>query len=245
MPSSISSTLLELDISLPPDRDALVIDHFNYDTLSSPEQHDVLVLKPPSSPRKDVKNYFSSDFGDAVLAVPRAVGHTLGNSSPLLSPILRAPSTAYSYNPKEEASFAEDPFAAGSQLNIVSAMQGRNSARFTVLGSSEMLEDHWFGAYVQEFGAKAKRRAVNREFAKKLTAWTFKETGVLKAENVRHYLNEKQTSPKPGRAFNQIGTEVLGIGETNPKMYRIKNDVVSSCSLRAFLGYLSPQLSFY
>lgn len=216
-PSAITSLLLELDIHLPSDRNALVVDHFNYDASAAAEKHDVLLVPQPQPLRPDVKNYFG---GNGILAVPRAVGQALGNGSPLLAPILRAPSTAYSYNPKDEADAVEDLFAAGQQLALVSAMQARNSARFTVLGSVEMLQDEWFDATVQK-GSQTTRTA-NRDFARALTGWAFKELGVLRVGRLHHYLNEQHG--KSG-----VNESSVGASELNPKIYRIKNDVV--CSL--------------
>ena len=214
-PTAISSLLLELDIQLPPDRTSLVVDHFNYDTISASEKHDVLLLPQPSSIRTDLRQFFG---GDGTIAFPRAVAQELGNSSPLLAPILQADSTAYSYNPKEEADTVEDPFTTGSQIALVSAMQARNSARFTVLGSAEALEDVWFDASVQGVqGSKSK--TANREFARQLSEWTFMETGVLKVGKVEHHLS----STEQEKSGNNSVTE---LGYLNPKIYRVKNDVV-------------------
>jgi len=223
-PTSLVSLLLELDIHLSADRNALVVDHFNHDTANSDDKHDVLLVAPPNALRADVKNYFAAE---GVLAIPRAVGQVLGNASPLLAPILKAPATAYSYNPKEEAEAVEDPFATGSQLSLISAMQSRNSARFTVLGSVEMLQDAWFGANVRASGNDAQSEGLtvptaNREFAKKLTGWTFQELGVLKVGRIVHHLNGDDGDATPAN-----NTDVsLTATDVNPKMYRIKNDVV-------------------
>lgn len=141
----------------------------------------------------------------------------MGSNSPLLAPILRAPRTAYSYNTKEEVQGSEDPFAVGAQLSLVTSLQARNSARVTVIGSAEMLEDAWFDAKVKRSagidGANSKAKQVktaNKAFAKEVTGWTFNEIGVLRVGKITHYLNE-------GGVKSNI---------TNPKIYRVKNDVV-------------------
>jgi oligosaccharyltransferase complex subunit beta len=213
-PAAISSLLLELDIHLSPDRTSVVVDHFSFDVSSAGEKHDVLLVPRPKPLRMDVKNYFG---GNGILAVPRAVAQSLGNDSPLLAPVLTAPATAYSYNPKEEGESIEDPFATGGQLALITAMQARNSARFTVLGSLEMLEDKWFDAIVKNAGGKP-QKTINKEFAKQLSAWAFKETGVLKVGKIEHY--EISGSPRKGQNSSQIGY-------LNPAIYRIKNEVVS------------------
>lgn len=219
-PSALVSLLLELDIHLPTGRNALVVDHFNYDTLSAAESHDVVLIPRPDAPRPDIKNFFGGDGkGSEVVAFPRGVGQTLGNTSPLLTPILRGPRTAYAYNPKDDTDGAEEPFAVGRQLSLITTMQARNSARFTVIGSSEMLEDAWFDAKVKPVagtdgaGSKAKQvKTANQAFAKDVTGWTFHEIGVLKVGQIEHYLNE-----------DGVKSNV-----TNPKIYRVKNDVVST-----------------
>lgn len=207
--------LLELDITLPTERNALVVDHLNYDIKTAAEKHNVLVVPAPKTLKTGVKDYFSVG---GYLAVPRAIGQLLGNASPLLSPILRAPSTAYSYNPKDEAESVEDPFAVGSQLSLVTSFQARNSARFTVLGSVEMLEDAWFDAKIKTRDGPETATA-NKAFAEKVSAWTFKELGVVKVGKIQHYVNEAKSTTS--RNFT-----VSGFTETNPTIYRIKNDVV-------------------
>ncbi|KAI9879250.1 MAG: oligosaccharyl transferase glycoprotein complex, beta subunit [Pleopsidium flavum] len=230
-PSAISSLLLELDIHLPPDRTTLVVDHFNYDSLTASEKHDVLLLPRPDAPRPDVKNFFG---GAGTIAFPRGVGQVLGTKSPYVAPILRAPSTAYSYNPKDEVETVEEPFATGQQMALVSTMQARNSARFTVLGSVEMLENTWFGAKVKGRENSKVTTTTNRDFSKELSAWTFMETGVLKVGRVEHYLSST-TAEKAGN------DSVAQLGYLNPKIYRVKNDVTFSIELSEYsYDHLQP-----
>lgn len=200
----------------------MVVDHFNYDTSSAPDKHDVLLLSRPDAIRPDVRAFFS---GDGTLAIPRAVGQALGNTSPLLAPILTAPETTYSYNPKEEGENVEDPFGTGSQLALISAMQARNSARLTVLGSLEMLQDKWFDASVKGVADESAVQTVNREFAKQVSVWTFMETGVLKVGKVDHYLNSGSSVK---------GLNASQVGYLNPAIYRIKNDVTYSIELSEY-----------
>ncbi|EGR46256.1 uncharacterized protein TRIREDRAFT_80584 [Trichoderma reesei QM6a] len=211
--TSLVSLLSELDISLPVERTGTVVDHFNYDTISAAESHDVLVLDAPSNIRPGLKSYFELPGG--VLAFPHAVGHVLG-SGPLLTPIVRAPATAYSYNPKEQAEVldADELFAAGQQLALVSVMQARNSARVTVLGSAEMLQDKWLDAKVAKLGGKS-TKTENKEFARRVAGWTFQEIGVLRVNSVEHHLQ--------------------GSEELNPGIYRVKNDVSYTISLSEYV----------
>jgi oligosaccharyltransferase complex subunit beta len=73
----------------------------------------------------------------------------------------------------------------------------------------ESLQDKWFSASVQAPGGKQVETA-NREFAKQLTAWTFKETGVLKVGKIEHHLAKDD----------------LTVEDLNPTIYRVKNETV-------------------
>ncbi|KAK4162445.1 Dolichyl-diphosphooligosaccharide--protein glycosyltransferase subunit wbp1 [Cladorrhinum sp. PSN259] len=216
-PSSLVSFLAELDIQLPADRTGLVVDHFNYDTTSAADLHDVLLLPTPKTVRSDIKNIFGAGApADSVIAFPRGVGAALG-ASELLTPIVRAPRTAYSYNPKEQGEVVDDLFGAGEQLSLVSSFQALNSARLVLLGSAELLQDRWFdGAEVTKVDGKTVK-TYNREFAKRISAWTFQELGVLRVNWIEHHLNEEEA-----------------VNESNPNIYRIKNNVSYTISLSEY-----------
>ncbi|KAL2144511.1 hypothetical protein VTI28DRAFT_9016 [Corynascus sepedonium] len=221
VPSSLVSLLSELDIQLPADRTGLVVDHFHYDASNAADKHDVLVLPPPKPVRPGVKDFFGTgagkeEGGDVVLAFPRAVGAALG-ASELLTPIVRAPRTAYSYNPKEQTEVVDDLFAAGEQLALVSAFQARNSARLALVGSAEMLQDKWFDAKVTNAADGKAAKTFNREFAKRVSGWAFNEIGVLRVNWIEHHLDEAGAA-----------------NESNPKIYRIKNDVKYTISLSEY-----------
>ncbi|KAL2753979.1 hypothetical protein ACRALDRAFT_1081213 [Sodiomyces alcalophilus JCM 7366] len=216
VPSSLISLLSELDISLPADRTGLVVDHFNYDTISADESHDVLVLSAPSPLRPGIKDIFGAE-ADEVLAFPSGVGHVLGSSA-LLNPVIRASKTAYSYNPKEQGDVVDpdELFAAGEQLSLVSTFQARNSARLALIGSAEMLSDKWFDAEVKKLGGD-KVSTWNRAFAKKISGWTFQEIGVLRVNKVEHRLAEPGVESEP-----------------NPKIYRVGNNASYSISISEY-----------
>ncbi|KAL1872285.1 hypothetical protein VTK73DRAFT_1667 [Phialemonium thermophilum] len=218
LPTSLVSLLSELDIQLPAERTGLVVDHFHYDAVSAADKHDVLLLPPPGQLRPDLRDFFgpkTEKERKQLLAFPHGVGAVLGQG-PLLTPIIRAPHSAYIYNPKEQGETVDDVFAAGAQLSLVSVMQARNGARFALVGAAEMLQDRWFEAKVRAQDEKQQQaETYNHEFAKRLTAWTFQEVGVLRVNWVEHRLDEA------GVLTN----------ETNPKTYRIKNDVTYAISL--------------
>lgn len=203
----------ELDINLPP-KDYLVVDHFSHDTLST-EKHDMVIVKRPEV-STSTQNYFSpsSSSTEDIIAY-RGVGHTLGNG-PLLNPILTAGRTSYAYDTIDDAVYAEDPWSAGSQLHLVSALQARNNARITISGSAEIFSDVFYGLNVKPPGSTKKVKVANRAFGRDVTAWTFKETGVVKVVGIKHYLT------------NETDAQI------NPSLYRIKNDVTFEIELAEY-----------
>lgn len=218
VPTAVSTLLRELEIHVPPHRPEKVVDHHEHDEQSAAESHDVLLLpgtglvRAGDSPLLEVAG---------TIAVPRAVGHRLGNDSPLLSRVLAASPNAYSYSAEDEDEGIEKVFGSGCQLGIVSVVQARNSARLAVVGSAEMLQNDWFDGTVKRAGKVQK--TANREFARKLFAWTYQELGVLRVGKLEHYLTDP-ASAAPARGSN--GTS-LAERAVNPKIYRIKNEVVS------------------
>lgn len=217
VPTALNALLLELDVHIPAERTGLVVDHFSHDAATAADLHDVVLVPTPGQYRPGTKNYFGSGGKADLLAVPRAVGHTLGDG-PLLTPILSAPRTAYLYNVKEQAEVVDEVFAAGAQLRLVSAFQGLNSARFTVAGSAEMFQDRWFDAEVKRPGDEKAVKAWNEQFARRVTGWTFQEIGRLRVNHVEHRLAEE------GPLANV----------SNPSIYRINNNVVCHSSNSPF-----------
>lgn len=230
IPSSIVSLLSELDIVLPTDRTGLVVDHFNYDASSAAEKHDVVLVPPPHPIREGIQAYFTpEDDTTGPVAFPRGIGHILGQSH-LLNPVLRAPETAYSYHPEDQPDSVEptELFATGSQLGLVSTFQARNSARFALVGSAQMLTNEWFDAKVKNPDGGKAVSTWNREFAKRVTGWTFKEIGVLRVNGIEHFLNE---DAEPS--------------ESNPQIYRIKNNVVSCSQLSSLSRRILTSLDLH
>ena len=209
------SLLSELGIYLPTDGKTTVVDHFNYDTHSSPEKHDTLLITALRSVSSSLRGSLGED---ELVAVPRAVGQILDNSSPLVMPVLQASASAYSYDVREESDIVEEPFGTGRQLALVSAMQARNSARIAVLGSAAMIEDSWFDAEVKGKN-EASKRTGNFDFVRKVFSWTYKEFGVLKSGGIKHFLKEEPE----GKFWNTSSHKAQ---KANPKIYRIKNELV-------------------
>ena len=86
------------------------------------------------------------------------------------------------------------PFA-GSDLKLVSALQGRNNARVTLIGSHVMLND--------DFMSK------NEKFANQLTAWTFQESCILRVAATHHHLTSDNVKREWYRIKDSMMYEVV------------------------------------
>lgn len=195
---------LEIDLA---ERDTLMADHFNFDG-SSDERHTTIVTSKFGS------NEFiiSKEVQDGSPIIYKGIGHGLGNS-PLLTPVLGASRTAYSYDVKEEFEASEDPWVAGSQAWLVSVFQARNNARVGITGSVEMFSNKALDTVLDDG-----KIAGNKNFARDLTQWVFQEKSVLRSADLKHSLaNESLLT-------------------TSPSMYRVKNEVQFSISLQQYSG---------
>jgi oligosaccharyltransferase complex subunit beta len=72
----------------------------------------------------------------------RGICQSVGADSELVVKFLDAPSSAYSHNPSANVSSLS--IGAGKDISLVTAMQARNNARVTVVGSLDLLSNALF-----------------------------------------------------------------------------------------------------
>lgn len=130
----------EFDVELD-DRAHHVIDHFNYDQRLDDGTHTTLVIPLSGVPSPFLS--LSTTTGPPILY--RGIGHAAGRQ-PLLSSILHALPTSYSYDLGDAPS--EEPYLAGSATSLVSSLQARNNARITFVGSLDLFTDAFATASV-------------------------------------------------------------------------------------------------
>lgn len=169
--SEISDTLrtLAADCGLEVDeKQSAVYDHFNHD----PE--DELHTTITSRNILPIPTVVGRDTGKPILF--RGVAVAVPSDTELAFPVLSASETAYSHDPKKAF---PDPSTVpfGDKITLVAALQARNNARVVVSGSVDLFSNKFF-----------REDTGNEEFAVNLALWTFKESGVLTAENLRHHL---------------------------------------------------------
>nr|CAG8547931.1 1116_t:CDS:10 [Entrophospora candida] len=190
-------------------RDTSVIDHFNFDASADDGRHILIVADGFTN----VKTILSRNVIEGPPVLFRGVGHKVG-TIPLLTKILWAGDTAYSFETKKDQVVDEQPLVVGNEVGLVTALQARNNARATFVGSLELFSDQFFNSKVQKFNStEVYPKSGNEAFAKDLTEWSFQEKGVLKVVSRNHH--------KEGE------TEQLDI-------YRIKDDIVYTIEISEY-----------
>lgn len=176
---------------------AAVIDHLHYD--SNDDGQHTLVAAPSSGL---IDSEVMTGVKDTVPLLYRGTGLITDVDNPLVLPVLRAPSTAYSYNPSQP--ITDYPHATGQNMLLVAALQARNNARVVVSGSLEFFSDAFITAAVQTPQGEKFERSGNGKVVESLSRWVFREEGVLRVVSVDHHL----------------------VGENEPPIsYTIKDDV--------------------
>mmetsp|Transcript_25796 Transcript_25796/g.43253 ORF Transcript_25796/g.43253 Transcript_25796/m.43253 type:complete len:295 (+) Transcript_25796:3-887(+) len=113
----------------------------------------------------------------------RGICQSVSADSKLVVKFLDAPSSAYSHNPSANVSSLS--IGAGKDISLVTAMQARNNARVTVVGSLDLFSNALFKVGNMYDGDIPN---ANKEFAVALAEWTLHERGVIKLESLKHCL---------------------------------------------------------
>jgi len=178
-----------------------VIDHLNYD-VADDGKHTLIVA--------DNSNMMNAPLITGDVKAPvlfRGVGMVSDPDNPLVLSLLKASSTAYSYNPTEKID--EFPMAVGSSTLLVAALQARNNARVVFVGSLDFFSDQFFTSAVQKAGGKKFDKSGNQDLALSLAKWTFKDTGVLRVGQVKHHLKGEKTPPTSYTIMQDVSYSVV------------------------------------
>jgi oligosaccharyltransferase complex subunit beta len=181
-----------------------VIDHLNYD-INDNGEHTLIIASPD--------NLLSSELiiGQAKKAgLPflfRGIGIASDPENPLLLDVLTGSSSSYTANP-DEKTLAEYPATVGKRTLLVSVLQARNNARVGFVGSLDFFSNDFFQSSIQSIDGKKSSKSGNEELAIALTDWIFKQRGVIRARNIRHYLKEDKSTPSFYTIKNDIAFNV-------------------------------------
>lgn len=124
----------------------------------------------------------------------RGVAAALDVKSKLVFSILQGSPTVVASSIKRSSKI----HSMGKDSNLITALQGRNNARATFVGSVDMCSDAFYASPVQRAGTNERfEKSGNEDFCVALGKWTFKETGLLRATNVRHHIANNATILNP------------------------------------------------
>merc|ERR1719450_101197 len=166
-----------------------VIDHLHYDTKLDDGQHTV-VAAPASGLLKS--SLMVGERGDSPILY-KGTGLILDPDNPLILPVLRAPSTAYSHNPLTP--ITDYPHATGQSVVLLAALQARNNARVLISGSLEFFSDAYLTAAASSAQGGEYATAGNYGLLSQITKWALREAGVIRVTEVKHHkVGEKETS---------------------------------------------------
>lgn len=169
-----------------------VIDHHHFD-VSDEGKHNT-ILADPRNIIKNAEKIVKS--GTTSPIVFQGVGMTADPENSLVLEILTASSTAYSYSP--DNAISEYPLAVGKNTVLVGGQQARNNARIVFAGSLDMFSDRYFMSPAQNAvssGSELFPKSGNMAFCMDVAMWTFKKNGVLRVQEVQHYLAADKTVP--------------------------------------------------
>ncbi|KAL7748652.1 oligosaccharyl transferase glycoprotein complex, beta subunit [Sorochytrium milnesiophthora] len=203
------------------DSDTLVQDHFHH--------HSARVGNKRADASYVLSKHMVADtavVSDAVRASGSVMFHGVAHKliapdNYLLHTVLSAERTAVTGEPNRP--LPKEPFAAGSGIGLVSALQARNNARVVLTGSLQMFSDQFLKAQ-GESGVSI----INTAFVEQVSRWTFHEKSVLRVANTKH-----------ARA-----------GEHAPRdHYRIKDHIVYNITIQEWNGarwtpYLASDVQF-
>ncbi|RCI05274.1 hypothetical protein CU098_012686 [Rhizopus stolonifer] len=125
-------------------------------------------------------------------------GLTVGDV-PLSTAILNAESSAFASDVYQKRASTDRP------VTLVGALQARNNARVTFVGSVDIFSDKLINSAVNIGSEKSYSKSGNSEFIRQLCQWTFQEKGILKITGHKHHKENE--------------TEQLD-------WYRVKDDIV-------------------
>ncbi|KAK5973684.1 Dolichyl-diphosphooligosaccharide--protein glycosyltransferase 48 kDa subunit, partial [Trichostrongylus colubriformis] len=180
--------------------DTMVIDHHNYDGILDDGHHTTIVANKLQLLKAQLVVGETAKMNDVLFKGVAMIAH---KNNRLRLDVLRATSTAYSYNPT--AAMEEYPGALGQQILLIGAMQARNNARVVFTGSLDMFSDVYMSANVRKMGEGGEAvQSGNFQLLTALSKWVFKESGVLRVKKVEHHLAGTKEVPREYTIMDEV-----------------------------------------
>jgi len=170
---TVRATVSEFGVETDSEETA-VIDHFNFSPDFDVENDHTVLSYSAKQFYIDAKPFWPNGkapkSSDKILF--SGIGMQLSSKNSLVYPVMRGSKTAYSWVPNGVVDSM--PMVLGQEMTLISAMEGRNNARVLVSGSFALFSDEFAGN--------------NEAYALQLGLWAFQRAGVLKIEDIQHYL---------------------------------------------------------
>ena len=159
----------------------VVYDHMSYDMLRSGESlsNDIILLS--NWPKYKAVIPSSSEVPSAPILY-EGIGMKLKKNAHLSLSLLSGNIGTYSSNKqKSNGPIDKSIGSSGNQLSLIAALQMRNNARVTFVGSLKMLSDEYFISPIQRASdQKQFDKSGNEEFMALISSWSFGERGILR-----------------------------------------------------------------
>jgi len=218
-PSAINRELAaECGIEFGADKN-FVIDHHNFDSSDFDGDHTLIIAEDL------VSDPMISGVNTSGPILFRGIDQHLEESD-LLSPVLLA--SHYAYGASPDSAVSEPRSNSGRSPVLISSLQARNNARVLFSGSLEFFSDKFFSSKVSKNSNSAfatnpnpstkNSFYSNEQLVQNLVAWTLKEKGVLRANNVTHHLIG-ETAPRDMYKVTEWMYYSIDIEEWNGKQW--------------------------
>merc|ERR1712127_558520 len=170
---TVRATVSEFGVETDTEETA-VIDHFNFSPDFDVDNDHTVLSYSAEQFYIDAKPFWPNGkapkSSDKILF--SGIGMQLSSKNSLVYPVMHGSKTAYSWVPNGVVDSM--PMVLGQEMTLISAMEGRNNARVLISGSFSLFSDEFAGN--------------NEAYALQLGLWAFQRAGVLKIEDIQHYL---------------------------------------------------------
>lgn len=205
---------------------SLLVDHMEYEpSLDLTFDHSTFLSKEVVDSAVIVGDYHGKAARNPILF--NGIGHKLPSESVLSVPILKGNPTSLSSS--SAARIQDLP-------TLVSGIQGRNNARIVISGSLQLFSNAYFTHHLSNLNSASG----NRIFCSAISAWAFRETGIIRFRNIVHHksdgsppdviLHEKERPDLPISLYPD--PEIT----RNSLVYRIKDEIIYSMLVEEFVG---------
>jgi len=196
-----------------------IYDHLSYDLLRNDDalNNDIILL---SNWPKYKALIASKEEIPSAPVLYKGIGMKLKKNAHLTLSLLSG--NIHSYSTSSNGPLDKAIVSSGNALSLIAALQMRNNARITFIGSLQMLSDEYFVSPIMSSVDNTKyETSGNQQFMALISKWAFGERGILRISNMTHHQQQNKLNKE-----QQI--------TLNPTRYRIKDLVTFSAKIEEY-----------